>query len=189
MDAIRTRTPNLLIKRQPISRCYSPVALDPFKHPLICGNVPYVGQLDFTTVHVSDFSLVVFRELNGTIEGNGMGRPPHPVGTSGGVRSYRSAAGWRSRKTVRDHDGATREISEPAAPRGKRNANWPSPSETAPTRPRGPPSPRTQNFRQSLSCGSRTCSIRTAARRRCRCTGTGSTDRCCQHWETSDYES
>ena len=39
-----------------------------------------------------------------------MGRPPHPVGTSGRVRSYRSASGWRSRTTVRDHDGVTREI-------------------------------------------------------------------------------
>ncbi len=39
-----------------------------------------------------------------------MGRPPHPVGISGKVRSYRSGAGWRSRTTVRDHDGVTREI-------------------------------------------------------------------------------
>jgi integrase len=39
-----------------------------------------------------------------------MGRPPHPVGTSGRVRSYRSGSGWRSRTTVRDHDGVTREI-------------------------------------------------------------------------------
>src|SRR6478609_4806160 len=39
-----------------------------------------------------------------------MGRPPHPVGISGKVRSYRSGVGWRSRTTVRDHDGVTREI-------------------------------------------------------------------------------
>ena len=42
-----------------------------------------------------------------------MGRPPHPVGTSGGVQSYRSAAGWRTRTTVRDHDEAAREIQRP----------------------------------------------------------------------------
>ena len=39
-----------------------------------------------------------------------MVRPPHPVGTSGNVRSYRTASGWRSRTTVRDYDGKTREI-------------------------------------------------------------------------------
>ena len=39
-----------------------------------------------------------------------MARPPHPVGTSGNVRSYRTASGWRSRTTVRDYDGKTREI-------------------------------------------------------------------------------
>ena len=39
-----------------------------------------------------------------------MARPPHPVGTSGNVRSYRTASGWRSRTTVRDFDGQTREI-------------------------------------------------------------------------------
>jgi integrase len=37
-------------------------------------------------------------------------RPPHPVGTSGNVRSYRTASGWRSRTTVRDYDDKTREI-------------------------------------------------------------------------------
>ncbi len=39
-----------------------------------------------------------------------MPRPAHPVGTSGKVRSYRTGAGWRSRTTVRDYDGKTREI-------------------------------------------------------------------------------
>ena len=43
-----------------------------------------------------------------------MARPPHPVGTSGNVRSYRTASGWRSRTTVRDYDGETREIQRAA---------------------------------------------------------------------------
>lgn len=39
-----------------------------------------------------------------------MARPPHPIGTAGKVRTYRTASGWRARTTVRDYDGKTREV-------------------------------------------------------------------------------
>ena len=39
-----------------------------------------------------------------------MGRPPHPLGVSGKVRTYRTESGWRARTTHRDHDGVTREV-------------------------------------------------------------------------------
>jgi len=57
-------------------------------------------------------------------------RPPHPVGTSGNIRSYRTASGWRSRTTVRDYDGTTREIER--AGRTKPNASWRRPSRRPP---------------------------------------------------------
>lgn len=39
-----------------------------------------------------------------------MARPPLPVGVHGNFRSYRTAKGWRSRTTVGEEDGVTREI-------------------------------------------------------------------------------
>jgi integrase len=40
-----------------------------------------------------------------------MGRPTHPVGTAGNVRTYKDATGrWRARTTYRDFDGVTREV-------------------------------------------------------------------------------
>lgn len=39
-----------------------------------------------------------------------MARPPHPLGTTGNVRTYRTRSGWRARTTYRDFDGVTREV-------------------------------------------------------------------------------
>src|SRR4051812_34172841 len=39
-----------------------------------------------------------------------MARPPHPLGTTGNVRTYRTRSGWRARTTYRDFDGITREV-------------------------------------------------------------------------------
>lgn len=40
-----------------------------------------------------------------------MGRPPHPIGTAGAIRTYKDGPGrWRARTTFRDFDGVTREV-------------------------------------------------------------------------------
>ena len=43
-----------------------------------------------------------------------MSRPPHPIGTSGEIWTFRRHSGWTARTTYRDYDGVTRRIQRAA---------------------------------------------------------------------------